>query len=90
MADVLGATVTRAHTAEATNLGAGIVGAFGVGWYPSVEEAATAMTDLADSFHPDDRVRAHYDQLFTDIYKPLFLAIQPQLQRLARLRVELA
>jgi sugar (pentulose or hexulose) kinase len=31
MADVLGAPVIRAHTAEATNLGAGVLCAYGVG-----------------------------------------------------------
>ncbi len=86
MADVLGATVTRAHTAEATNLGAGILCAFGVGWYPSVEEAAAAMTDVAERFQPLDPARALYDNLFTQVYRPLFPAIQPQLQRLSKLR----
>jgi xylulokinase len=90
MADVLGATVTRAHTAEATNLGAGILCAFGIGWYPSVEAAAASMTDLAASFQPEDRARASYEQLFTEVYRPLFLAIQPQLRQLARLRDRLA
>jgi sugar (pentulose or hexulose) kinase len=90
MADVLGAPVTRAHTAEATCLGAGILCAYGIGWYPSVEEAVAAMTDLAGTFDPDDRARKHYDQLFTEVYRPLFPAIGPQLQRLAHLRAELA
>jgi sugar (pentulose or hexulose) kinase len=90
MADVLGATVTRAHTAEATNLGAGILCAFGVGWYPSVEEAAASMTDVAESFRPTGRDRELYDALFTEVYLPLFPAIQPQLQRLSRLCAELA
>jgi xylulokinase len=90
MADVLGATVTRAHTPEATNLGAGILCAFGVGWYPSVEEAAAAMTDVAESFRPDDRASALYGELFTEVYRPLFPAIQPRLQRLSRLQAEFA
>jgi sugar (pentulose or hexulose) kinase len=85
MTDILGATVTRAHNVEATNLGAGILGAFGVGWYPSVEEAAAAMTDVAESFQPDDANRSFYDQVFAEVYRPLFPAIQPQLQRLAEL-----
>jgi sugar (pentulose or hexulose) kinase len=88
MADVLGTTVTRAHTAEATNLGAGILCASGVGWYPSVEEATAAMTDVAESFQPEDRARVLYDNLFAQVYRPLFPAIQPHLQRLAQLRAE--
>jgi sugar (pentulose or hexulose) kinase len=88
MADVLGATVTRAHTAEATNLGAGILCAFGIGWYPSVEEAAAAMTGTAESFQPEERARELYDDLFTQVYRPLFPAIQQQLQRLTHLRAD--
>lgn len=88
-ADVLGATVTRAHTVEATNLGAGILGAYGVGWYPSVEEAAAAMTDTAESFQPDDKAKKLYDRLFEEVYRPLFPGVQTALQRLSRLRAEL-
>jgi sugar (pentulose or hexulose) kinase len=85
MADVLGATVTRAHTAEATNLGAGILCAYGIGWYPSVEEAAAAMTGSAGSFQPAPAANQLYDNLFHQVYRPLFPAIQAQLQRLWQL-----
>lgn len=88
MADILDATVTRAHTAEATNLGAGILGAYGVGWYDSVEEAAAAMTDVAESFEPAEPARSVYDALFTDVYRELFPAVQAPLQRLAGIREE--
>jgi sugar (pentulose or hexulose) kinase len=85
MADVLGATVTRAHTAEATNLGAGILCAYGIGWYPSVEEAAATMTGSAGSFQPALAANQLYDNLFHQVYRPLFPAIQAQLQRLWQL-----
>jgi sugar (pentulose or hexulose) kinase len=88
MADVLGATVTRAHTAEATCLGAGILGAYGIGWYPSVEEAAVAMTGAAGSFAPEPGARELYDDLFHQVYRPLFPAIQAQLQRLWQLHAQ--
>jgi len=90
IADVLGAPVVRAHTVEATNLGAGILGAYGVGWYGSVEEAAAAMTDVAERFEPDERTAAIYDRLFAEVYKPLFPALQSSLAALARLRTETA
>jgi xylulokinase len=86
MADVLGAPVVRAHTVEATCLGAGILGAYGVGWYPSVEEAAAAMTDVGQRFEPDTRAAEQYDTLFTDVYRPLFPALQAPLRRLAEVR----
>lgn len=86
MADVLGAAVTRAHTVEATNLGAGILCAYGVGWYSSVEDAAATMTALGRGFKPDDHGRELHDRIFGEVYRPLFPALQPQLQRLSRLR----
>jgi len=86
MADVLGAPVVRAHTAEATNLGAGILGAYGIGWYGSVEEAAAAMTDVAERFEPDAATGRVYDRLFDEVYRPLFPAVQGPLDRLAEIR----
>ena len=74
---------------EATNLGAGILAAYGVGWYGSVEDAAAAMTDVAERFEPDERAAALYETLFNDVYKPLFPAIQSNLVRLAQLRTEM-
>ena len=55
-----------------------------------MEAAAAAMTDLGASFQPEDPARASYEQLFTDVYRPLFPAVQPQLRQLARLRDRLA
>jgi hypothetical protein len=46
------------------------------------------MTDVAASFRPEDRAREFYDNLFTQVYRPLYPAIQPQLQRLWHLRAE--
>jgi xylulokinase len=88
MADVLGAVVVRAHTVEATCLGAGILGAYGVGWYPSVEEAAASMTDTERRFEPDPRNADRYDALFNEVYRPLFPAVQAPLKRLAQLRAD--
>jgi xylulokinase len=89
MADVLGAPVVRAHTVEATNLGAGVLGAYGVGWYGSVEEAAAAMTDVAERFEPGERAAARYDAIFNEVYRPLFKAVQDPLHRLAGIRGEI-
>jgi hypothetical protein len=42
------------------------------------------MTDVGESFEPDEVNRAFYDRVFADVYQPLFPAIQPHLQRLAQ------
>jgi hypothetical protein len=46
------------------------------------------MTGTAESFQPEERARELYDDLFTQVYRPLFPAIQQQLQRLTHLRAD--
>lgn len=85
VADVTGKKVTRASTAEATNLGAGILAAAATGWYPSVREAANAMTSTGRSFMPDAATHAIYDRLFNEVYCGLFPALQKSIDRLTEL-----
>ncbi len=85
MADVLGAPVLRARSADATNLGAGILAATGVGWYPSVPDTARAMTATTDRFDPDPATSRVYDRLYGEVYRHLFPATQPYLDRLTEL-----
>jgi xylulokinase len=88
MADVLGAPVVRARSADATNLGAAILAAHGAGWYPSVEAAAHAMTATTDAFDPIPAHQARYDRLYGEVYRHLFPLLQPVIDRLTELRDE--
>ena len=90
LADVLGTPVVRARSVEATCLGAGVLGAYGAGWYDSGDEAAAAMTEVGKRFEPDERAAGTYDELFGDVYEPLYEAAAPQLRRLAQIRTALA
>ena len=90
VADVLGAPVRRARSADATNLGAGVLAAAGVGWYPSVEAAAAAMTGTTDAFVPDPTTAATYARLYEEVYRHLFPALRPHLDRLTELTDEIA
>jgi xylulokinase len=85
LADVLGAPVALARSADATNLGAGILAAFGAGWYPSVPEAAAAMTCTTERHEPDPAVEPIYDALFREVYVGLFPAVRPLMDRLTAL-----
>jgi sugar (pentulose or hexulose) kinase len=85
IADVTGKVVRRASTAEATNLGAGILAAAGVGWYNSVREAADMMTSMDESFQPHDATHRAYDQLFTEVYVNIFPALKSAIDRLSEL-----
>lgn len=85
VADVTGVPVVRAATAEATCLGAGILAAVVVGWYPDLPTAADAMTGTAGRFEPDPATQAIYDRIYSEVYRPLFPTLQPLLHRLTDL-----
>jgi sugar (pentulose or hexulose) kinase len=82
LADVTGVPVVSSTTTEATCLGAGILAAFGAGWYSDVRSAAEAMTSTGERFEPNPELRRVYDRLYTEVYQPLFPAVQPFLDRL--------
>lgn len=84
-ADITGIPIVRTNTSEATCLGAGILAAAGAGWYPDVVSAAAAMTSTADRFDPNPETQALYDRLFTQVYRPLFPAVQALADRLAEI-----
>ena len=52
LADVLDLPVERPEFIETTALGAAICAAVGIGWYPSLHEAADAMRGAARTFSP--------------------------------------
>ena len=86
MADVTGRSVQRSATVEAAALGAGILAACGAGFYPTVGQAVAAMTRIDPRrFDPDSSRHAIYSRLFDEVYRHLFPALQPYLQRLAEL-----
>ena len=85
LADVSGKPLYRAAAPEAAALGAGILAAAALNLHATPRHAALAMTRLQpDPFLPQTHSRAVYDELFTQVYKPLFPALQPVLQKLAR------
>lgn len=89
MADVLGRPVVRARSVEATCLGAGVLGAYGAGWFDSVQEAAAAMTAVGERFEPEPGAARRYDELFEEVYEPLYRSVEQPLRRLATIRPRL-
>jgi xylulokinase len=85
MADVLGAPILRARSADATNLGAGVLAAWAAGWFTTPGEAAQAMTGTTELVlpHPDDSQA--YDGLYREVYVHLFPAIRDAMDRLTEL-----
>lgn len=85
VADILCAPVEIARTADATNLGAGVLAAWGIGWYPSPEVAAAAMTSTTARLAPDSERSAAYDRLYREVYVHLYPAVRPFMDRLTEL-----
>ena len=85
IADVTGVPVVRSTSAEATCLGAGILAATAAGWYADVSVAAAAMTGVAGRCAPQPAIQATYDRLYLEVYRGLFPAVQPAVDRLTAL-----
>jgi xylulokinase len=86
IADVTGKQVYRANTTEAAALGAGILAACAVGWYPNVRQAAQAMSHLLpDPFQPDPERHEFYSRIYEQVYCNLFPALQPFLDQIPNL-----
>jgi sugar (pentulose or hexulose) kinase len=84
IADITGKSVFHAAGPEAAALGAGILGAVAAGYYPGADRAAQEMTRiLPEPVEPDPARHDFYSRMFEEVYRPLFPALQPCLDRLA-------
>ncbi len=91
IADVTGKRVNRAASTEAAALGAGILAAVGAGCFPSVIDAVEAMVSIdPEPFVPDGNRHEFYSRIYQEVYRPLFPALQPFLDRLTTLTLAAA
>ena len=63
LADATGCPLCVSETAEASALGAGMIAAFGAGWYASINEAAAAMAAPLKAVAPDHQRQRRYAEL---------------------------
>ncbi|MGF1609867.1 MAG: FGGY-family carbohydrate kinase [Kiloniellales bacterium] len=71
LADASGKSVLISDTVEASALGAAMIAASGLGWYPSIAEAAHAMAGKARPIEPDAGRGKRYRALL-EIYRGLY------------------
>ncbi|MCU0694713.1 MAG: FGGY family carbohydrate kinase [Polyangiaceae bacterium] len=71
LADVLGRRVTRTRSQEATSLGAAMLAAAAIGWYPCIRDAAAQMGGLGQSFSPGPNA-PRYERLARDVYREIY------------------
>jgi len=73
LADASGKPVHVSTTIEASALGAGMIAAFGAGWFDSITAAAEAMSGDTTAVYPDAGKKNVYDELLA-IYRQLYHA----------------
>jgi xylulokinase len=84
IADVFNLPIYVSETVESSALGAAIIAAYGIGLYPSIQEAAERMTHITKRYEPDtSRVRI-YDRLFNRVYKNLYPQVMKTLEALEK------
>jgi len=71
LADALGKPVHISSTVEASALGAGMIAAYGAGWYSSITQAANAMAGSTRIVQADAQRHRIYQQLL-GIYRKLY------------------
>ena len=81
VADVLERPVEIAREAEATCLGAAMLAATGAGLFPSVLDAADAMSSGGQVYHPEPAQVAQYGRLY-EVYKGIYPALRTSFARL--------
>ncbi len=73
LADASGKPVHVSQTIEASALGAGMIAAYGAGWYDSITSAAQSMSGDTTAVYPDAAKTVIYEELLS-IYRKLYHA----------------
>jgi sugar (pentulose or hexulose) kinase len=84
-ADVFGLPVARAHTHEASGLGAAIDAAVGLGLHADVRSAAAEMVRVGEVRDPDPATHAVYDELYRGVYRRMYRRLQPLYHEIRRI-----
>ena len=77
MADVTRRPVYICRYTETTSLGAAMLAAAAIGWFPNIREAAAGMSGESQRYDPDDERAVRYERLYTDVYKELYGKLAP-------------
>lgn len=84
-ADVFGLPADRPEVYETSALGAAINLAVGLGVHRDYAGAVAAMARVGARFTPDASAQRLYDQLYRDVYLPLYPRLRPLYQRIRRI-----
>ncbi len=81
-ADVFGLTAERPQVTETSALGAAINLAVGLGLHSDYATAVKAMTRVGSRFAPDAKAQKIYDELYREVYQPMYLRLKPLYEKI--------
>lgn len=81
-AHILGRTVARTQTFEASSLGVAMCAAVATGVYASFDRAVSFMSHAGDAFEPDVDTEKTYNHLYTQVYRPMYARLRPLYRQL--------
>ncbi len=84
-ADIFGLPTSRPHIYEASGLGAAIDAAVGLGIYTDFKTAVQEMTHIGDTYEPDPKNHAIYDDLYNLVYLKLYKHLRPLYEELYKI-----
>ena len=83
--DVFGIPASKPHIYEASGLGAAMDAAVGAGIHPDFPSAVNDMTHLGETYSPNARAHAVYEELYNDIYLKMYAKLQPFYKKMRQL-----
>jgi len=76
-ADIFNIPMVKGHTHETSALGAAILAAKGLQWFPTLDEAVENMVHVQEIFQPDQKSVIIYNNLYTRVYSKMYKALKP-------------
>ena len=76
-ADMFGLPVKRIHTHEASALGSSMVAFVSLKEFKNYEKAIAAMVHVQDTFEPNMKVNARYEDIYENVYTKLYPRLLP-------------
>jgi sugar (pentulose or hexulose) kinase len=82
-ADVFDLTVECPSVSETSALGAAMIAAVGLGYYPDYPAAVAGMTSLRQTVQPIPRNRDLYARIYNDVYRRQYRQLRPLYKKMA-------
>ncbi|WP_018664322.1 xylulokinase [Heyndrickxia acidiproducens] len=84
-ADIFDTTICSLENEQGPGMGAAMLAAVGLGWYPSLKECAKHFVTVKKAVHPIEENAKRYKELFT-LYKQIYVNTKSLHEKLYKLR----